>query len=332
MKSQILLTKEVDPNKTNLPSAVMRPRYDIPYAKTEVLPYPEGTLIYQHYSSYLYYMELFELRLEHKLTLPFRILDHALFQTYMLQGEVTFTTSYEKLLYSVWAGSHYASINNEADYFAHFDADTHIIACITPRLDWIRKQKNQFPYFIDSIEKHNAYNESFLFMDKRYIDKDTGRNLMHLWQLCPSQHTSFEQEMDNQVRQLLSNYHETLQYKDYFHLLSNTEKIPFVTEYLRTNFLTPDITNKHNLCAKFHIAERTLQRAFKAEHQINIHAYVENLRLAFACSLLMETPFPIHIIASKSGFKDANYFSRAFSGKQGCSPAAFRKSNRMLLP
>ncbi|PRD47248.1 helix-turn-helix domain-containing protein [Sphingobacterium haloxyli] len=332
MKSQILLTKGVDANKTNFTGAVMRPRYNIPYAKTEILPYPEGTLIYQHYSSYLYYMELFELRLEHKLTLPFRILDQALFQTYMLQGEVTFTTPYENLLYSAWAGSYYASINSEADCLAHFDADTHIIACITPRLDWIRKQKNQFPYFIHGIEKHSTYNESFLFMDKRYIDKDTGRNLMHLWQLSPNGRTSFEKEMDDQIRQLLSGYHDTLQYKDYFHLLSNTEKIPFITEYLKANFLTSDIANKSNLCARFHMSERTLQRAFKNQHQINIHKYVENLRLTHACSLLMETALPIHIIASRSSFQTANYFCRAFSRKYTCSPTVFRKNNRTPLP
>lgn len=54
--------------------------------------------------------------------------------------------------------------------------------------------------------------------------------------------------------------------------------------------------------------------------------YLQHLRMAEACRLLVETSQPIQAVAAATGFDDAFYFSRRFRMEIGQSPGSYRKT------
>jgi len=60
--------------------------YWVPYAQKQLIALPEGKMVTQHYSNFLYYMELMELRLTNDIVVPYRVLQRTLFLFHMLEG------------------------------------------------------------------------------------------------------------------------------------------------------------------------------------------------------------------------------------------------------
>lgn len=219
-------------------------------------------------------------------------------------------------------GKCYATINTKNDYLAYFEPTTHILACITPRMEWTSRQVKQFPLITAFLKQHEYTRNDVGIMKKSLIDKSIGRSLLDMWQLSAGKHDDFEHEMDVRVKRLLKSYENTLTSNYYLIGLSRAEKIQLVGDYLNTNFCRPDITDIEKLTAKFFVTDRTLRRAFKKEFNLTISAYVENRRLEHACILLLQTTYPIHKIALECGFNNCNYFCRVFRKKHDCTPIA----------
>lgn len=59
--------------------------------------------------------------------------------------------------------------------------------------------------------------------------------------------------------------------------------------------------------------------------QIDLQAYINQKRLARAVDLLLESEYPIHEIAERCGFSDANVFIRTFKRYETMTPGQFRK-------
>ena len=57
--------------------------------------------------------------------------------------------------------------------------------------------------------------------------------------------------------------------------------------------------------------------------------YLQQLRVAEACRLLVETPLQIKAVAQATGFEDEFYFSRRFRIEVGQSPRDYRKTYRL---
>jgi len=68
-----------------------------------------------------------------------------------------------------------------------------------------------------------------------------------------------------------------------------------------------------------------LSRQFRESVGLSPKKYLTSLRIHRAMSLLKETDLPIRDIARRTGFADANYFSRAFRRSTGLSPERFRR-------
>lgn len=93
-------------------------------------------------------------------------------------------------------------------------------------------------------------------------------------------------------------------------------------QYLITHFDQPITID--GLCTYFCCSKATLISHFKAEYHQTVHQYLLNYRLECAKEML-KSNMSIKEIALKCGFEDANYFSKAFKKKTGCSPAGYRQ-------
>lgn len=72
-----------------------------------------------------------------------------------------------------------------------------------------------------------------------------------------------------------------------------------------------------------------LRQVFRKRYGVSPHEYILQTRLSHARRMLKHTDKSIQEIAAKIGFDHANYFSRIFRQKIGCSPMEYRKNNKM---
>jgi signal transduction histidine kinase/DNA-binding response OmpR family regulator len=83
------------------------------------------------------------------------------------------------------------------------------------------------------------------------------------------------------------------------------------------------------LCSDLGVSRAQLYRKFKSLSNKTIVAYLKELRIDRAKSLLVTTAMSISDVAIVTGFRSLSYFSREFSAESGISPIEFRKMNNL---
>lgn len=80
-----------------------------------------------------------------------------------------------------------------------------------------------------------------------------------------------------------------------------------------------------DLCWFTKTSRTKLYEMFSKHCGMGIAAYIKNMRLEKACSLLKNSTWSIAEVSASVGFDDYNYFSRVFKHKYGMSPRNYRK-------
>ncbi len=85
------------------------------------------------------------------------------------------------------------------------------------------------------------------------------------------------------------------------------------------------------LAKQVNVSAGHLCRLFKQHFSLSVMGYITEYRMKCARLLLSDTGLKVHEIAETVGFKDARYFSHAFTEKMGISPLAYRKNPENAL-
>ncbi len=107
------------------------------------------------------------------------------------------------------------------------------------------------------------------------------------------------------------------------HVLSQKSGVWDIITYVSQNY-QEDISLK-NLSDRFHMSTSNISASF---HQLlgeNFHRYLEKIRLAQACDLLLSTDGSVIEICFEAGFKSYKTFSRVFYNNFHLSPTEYRK-------
>lgn len=75
---------------------------------------------------------------------------------------------------------------------------------------------------------------------------------------------------------------------------------------------------------KYFLSREYLMKLFKSEYGCGIHEYVQQVRMGKAKHLLRHPELKIQDISEMLGYKDKNYFSKAFRNYCGLSPSEYR--------
>ncbi|WNS46416.1 response regulator [Paenibacillus sp. MMS20-IR301] len=76
---------------------------------------------------------------------------------------------------------------------------------------------------------------------------------------------------------------------------------------------------------KYFLSREYLMKLFKGQYKYGIHEYVQKVRMDKAKALLSDPNLKIQDISEMLGYKDKNYFSKAFRNYYECSPSEFRQ-------
>ena len=99
-----------------------------------------------------------------------------------------------------------------------------------------------------------------------------------------------------------------------------------VLTYINEHF-TENITTE-SVAEKFAFNKSHFCRKIKSQTGMSFVHYLNQLRMALACSLLSTTDKPITTIAADCGYNDLNYFSRKFHEYYGMTSSAYRKQSK----
>jgi two-component system, response regulator YesN len=126
-----------------------------------------------------------------------------------------------------------------------------------------------------------------------------------------------DQERENRLGSVLSSF-QSIQ-KD------NTKTyLCEIKDYIDNNF-HKDIRLSF-FSEKYYLSKEYLSRQFREEFGYNIYEYVLMMRMDKARLILAEPGARIHDVSEFLGYKDSNYFSRAFKAYFGISPTEFKES------
>ncbi len=103
----------------------------------------------------------------------------------------------------------------------------------------------------------------------------------------------------------------------------DSTRLQAVLHFIQMHYLQP-VTLK-NVAASIHLSESAFSKFFSREMGKPFTTYLNELRVAHACRLLMETDKPISYIAHASGFENLSYFNRVFLLQKKVSPTRLRK-------
>ena len=78
------------------------------------------------------------------------------------------------------------------------------------------------------------------------------------------------------------------------------------------------------LCAYLHLSPAYFSTVFKRETGMSFTSYMTGVRMEQAARLLRETDDKTYLIAEKTGYTDANYFSYVFKRRYSVSPSKYR--------
>nr|WP_275950535.1 helix-turn-helix transcriptional regulator [Clostridium sp. MCC353] len=79
------------------------------------------------------------------------------------------------------------------------------------------------------------------------------------------------------------------------------------------------------LAEHFNLSESYLSGFMKEHLKVNFSAYLQNLRLSKACSMLENSQKNIDFIASECGYSSSHVFRRAFKRQYGVTPVQYRE-------
>jgi AraC-like DNA-binding protein len=79
-----------------------------------------------------------------------------------------------------------------------------------------------------------------------------------------------------------------------------------------------------HLCAVANLSARSLHRLFLRHLGENVSDYLGRLRIGRACMLLVETEWPISVVAAETGFSNLSNFNRRFRDARQMTPKEFR--------
>jgi transcriptional regulator GlxA family with amidase domain len=80
-----------------------------------------------------------------------------------------------------------------------------------------------------------------------------------------------------------------------------------------------------DLCSAANLSARSLHRLFTRHLGENVSEYLGRLRIGRACMLLVETDWPISMIAAETGFSNLSNFNRQFRDSRHMTPKEFRR-------
>ena len=100
------------------------------------------------------------------------------------------------------------------------------------------------------------------------------------------------------------------------------DKFEKVLNYIYDNYCDP--LSIDSLAQYTHMSTNHFHRFFKKRTECTVTEFINQLRIAKACKLLVNSSVPISVISDQCGFNNISNFNRRFLAIKLCTPSEFR--------
>ena len=90
----------------------------------------------------------------------------------------------------------------------------------------------------------------------------------------------------------------------------------------------PANISMQNVCKKLNYSPAHISRTFRKLYGVTFTAYLQKLKLAQSCRLLLETDLSVEQVAESVGYKNVQFFHRIFREHYQLSPLQYRKTGK----
>lgn len=105
-------------------------------------------------------------------------------------------------------------------------------------------------------------------------------------------------------------------------IIASSDRLKKVLNYLQLNYQNELLVDE--IAKKFSMNTTAFCRFFKQHTSKSVIQYINELRVGFACKLLLDKTCSISEISFKSGFNNISNFNRVFKKQIGKTPSSFR--------
>lgn len=112
------------------------------------------------------------------------------------------------------------------------------------------------------------------------------------------------------------------------HFQTNDKRILTIHEYLMNHYR--DEVDLKEIAAMVNMAEGSLCRFFKQNKGVTVFEYLNQIKVEFACNLLMNNELSIMDVCLDSGFNNLSHFNKQFRKNTGLQPSVYRKQFKDL--
>lgn len=109
---------------------------------------------------------------------------------------------------------------------------------------------------------------------------------------------------------------------------TGNRRIALLHDYLMNHYR--EEIDLQRMAELVNMAEGSLCRFFKMQMGITLFEYLNQLKVEFACQLLMDPELTIYAVCLDSGFNNLSHFNKQFRKNKGVTPREYRKRFRGL--
>lgn len=299
-------------------------RYKLNYGKRKVqaslTTTDGGSLLSQRYSHYLFYIEVFEVRLTKPVEVHYVIKEASLFLFMMMEGEIVFSTLSGQPMAHATKDICYVSYNRPAEFRADLKKGVHRFSYISFRPEWIERHLKEIPQLEKMIRTLIEGNGLFDHAPSCFMTTAMHQTMRAMFRVNTSDPIKAETEYIRNGMMLLSQYHDCLEKGADIRLRTKTEIAEELRAYLLSNYYDPAAGTISRLAMMFYRSERTIQRIFTEQYKQAIHEYLTQVRMEQAAKLLSETNWPVKKISKRCGYRSPNHFTTSFKKYFGFAP------------
>jgi transcriptional regulator GlxA family with amidase domain len=110
---------------------------------------------------------------------------------------------------------------------------------------------------------------------------------------------------------------------------TGNKRISMIHEFLMNNYR--EDVDLEKLANVVNMAKGSLCRFFKINMGMTVIDYLNQIKVDFACKLLMDADLSIMEVAFDSGFNNISHFNKQFRKIMGLSPSEYRKRFKGLV-
>lgn len=201
---------------------------------------------------------------------------------------------------------------------------------INPNTDHTELSKNKLKYFVMRLRDFEVLDEHKIPIKSLEISSKDYKTFLFLLETAIEEYRTPSYDEDYVISLFSSVFFgisHIVKNKSSLSVSENTlnfsSTVQSCINYIDLNF--SKISSVDELCLRFNISQRNLERLFKKELGLSPIGYVKRVKLQKAQALLTESNYSVSQISAMCGFASFAYFSKEFKYAYGQTPSDYRK-------